>query len=109
MTDFDTRDELYKRQDREEELKRVSFPVTEYNMNDTIKIHVPSSCTQCEAIQELITFCLNNKDRWGDSEESFRHISWAVDKSKEFLTHAEETFKQAQPRIIDVKYWTTDR
>ena len=115
MTDYDSREEIYRRQDRERELEQVSKAYTEYNTPNTITMRVNASCNHCEAIQSLTNFVLANKDKWGDDEQVFRQLSWAIDKTKEFLKSAEDTFignspKECQqdPHVVDFRYWTTN-
>lgn len=91
MTDFDAREEIFRRLDREEELDRVYMPITDLNPSNIITMRVSTSCAHGEAIQSLLSFCLDNKDRW--EEDNFRQLSWSVDKTKEFLNEAIDTFK----------------
>lgn len=108
MTDFDQREELLRHLDLEERLSRISKGYTEYTMHNVINMRVNASCTHCEAIEYLVEFCLKNKDKWGDSEDSFRQMSWAVDKAKEFLGNARDTFagteQVEEPSVISVEW-----
>ena len=117
MNDYESRDEIYKRQDREEELQKVSKSYTEYNVPDVLVMRVKSSCAHCEAIQQLLDFSLSHKELWGEEKAKFRHMSWSVDKTKEFLKSALEVFtgedkpeepEKEEPKIVDVQYWTTN-
>jgi hypothetical protein len=106
MNDFDSREEIYRRQDREEEAGRVTKPITDRDPQDIITMRVSTSCAHGEAIQSLVTFCLENKDRWEGSEDEFRRLSWSVDKVKEFLNEAVNTFaaNDEGPQITSVEW-----
>jgi hypothetical protein len=92
MTDFDSRSEIYARQDRLDELSRSSSAITNRNPQDTISMLLKVGCVDCEAISNIVDFCLRNKDRWPDGDDGFRQLSWSIDRSKEFLQRAEDTF-----------------
>jgi hypothetical protein len=106
MTDFDEREEIYRRQNREDELDRVPRAMTNYNQSNIITMRVSTSCAHGEAVQSLLSFCLSNKDRWGEGE-NFKQLSWSVDKTKEFLSAAVDTFKgdTKGPYIIHAIWW----
>ena len=109
MTDSDSRAEIYRKQDRLEEMDRIKKPITTYTPQNIIGMLFQVSCTDCEAISNIVDFCLKNKDRWtAEEEDQFRLLSWSIDRTKQFLGRAEETFN-VTPKKEDNDDWTGRR